>query len=303
MKRKWMKRVLMGVFAAVFVAAGTGCGGEIKGDASKSAEQENGEAGGSETDTRGGNPESAEKKHIKIGGTTISEVTYEAIKPHFEKLGYTTEFVMFDANPVVIEACNSKEVDMALGQHKKFIESYNENNGGELAMAKPYGYYTGIGLYSNRYTSADDFPAGARIAIMNDATNMDIALRILEASGLIKLDESVDTATIADVIENPRDIKIIDMDQAQTVTSLEDADGACVFFTHMANAEKDPKSYISRDSQMVKYPIGVIVRSENKEADWAVAFAECFKLQEVRDEIDRVYPGVFEYYEEDAQAE
>jgi len=244
-----------------------------------------------------------EQKHVVIGGTSISEVTYEAIKPHFEELGYTTEFVMFDSNPVVLEACNSGEADMALGQHKKFIESFNESNDGNLAMIKPYGYYTGIGLYSNKYQSADDFPDGAQIAVMNDSMNMDIALRILEEGGLIEIDESVDVATIADITANPKNLKIIDMDQAQTVTALEDMDGACVFFTHMSNADLDPSTYIARDSQMIKYPMGVIVKDTDAESDWAAAFAECFKIQEVRDEISNTFPGVFEFYDDDAQAE
>lgn len=244
-----------------------------------------------------------EDKHITIGGTAISEVTYEAIRPHFEKLGYTTEFVMFDANPVVLEACNSGEVDMALGQHKKFVESFNESNDGALIMAKPYGYYTGIGLYSDKYTSVEEFQEGSQIAIMNDSMNMDIALRILEEAGFIAIDEDVEVATTADITENFRNLEIIDMDQAQTVTALKDLDAACVFFTHMANAGMEPSDFIMRDTQMIKYPMGVIVREEDGQADWAVSFAECFKIKEVRAEIDKEFPGVFEFYEDDKQAE
>ncbi|MGL6200746.1 MAG: hypothetical protein ACRC3H_17590 [Lachnospiraceae bacterium] len=54
---------------------------------------------------------------------------------------------------------------------------------------------------------------------------------------------------------------------------------------------------------MIKYPLGVIVKEENVTADWAVDFAECFKIQEVRDEINEAFPGVFEFYEDDTQAE
>ena len=143
-----------------------------------------------------------EKKIIKIGGTVISKVTYEAIKPLYEKLGYKTEFIMFDSNPVVLEACNSGEVDISIGQHKKFVESFNKTKNGNLDMAKPYGYYTGIGLYSEKYKSVDQIPSGSEIAIMNDPMNMGIALRILQDSGLIKLKDGVTTPTIADVVEN-----------------------------------------------------------------------------------------------------
>lgn len=242
-----------------------------------------------------------DKKHIVVGGTSISEVTYQAIKEKYENMGYTTEFVSFDSNPVVLEACNNGEVDISLGQHKKFVSSYNESNNGDLDMVKPYGYYTGIGLYSEKYSSVDEIPKNAKIAIMNDAMNMDIALRILEDVGLIKIDESVKNATVADIVENPKNISVIDMDQAQTVTSLKDMDAACVFFTHMSNAKKDPAKYIARDNKMIDYPMGVIVKKENSNADWSVDFAKCFREKDVQKEINDAFPGVFEFYTDDNQ--
>ncbi|MDR1017140.1 MAG: methionine-binding protein [Lachnospiraceae bacterium] len=243
------------------------------------------------------------KKTITIGGTSISEVTYEAIKPVFEKEGFKTKFVMFDANPVVLEACNSKEVDMALGQHREYVKSFDSSNNADLQMVKPYGYYTGIGLYSDKYKNIKDIPNGGKIAIMNDAMNMNIALRILEENGLIKINKDVKTATIADITSNPKNLKIVDMDQAQTVTALKDMDAACVFFTHMSNAGLDPTKYLARDTQMIKYPMGVIVKKENVNSDWAVAFAKCFKDKTVQDKINKAFPGVFEFYENDKQAD
>lgn len=254
---------------------------------------------GVKKDSNGG--EGDEKTTITIGGTSISEVTYQAIKPEFEKLGYTTKFVSFDSNPVVLQACNSGEVDIALGQHLKFVKSFNESNSGDLDMAKPYGYYTGIGLYSNKYDSVDEIPDGAQIAIMNDAMNMDIGLKILEEVGLIELDPNLDTYTVADIVNNPKNLEIIDMDQAQTVTALEDVDAACVFFTHMSNAGKDPASYIARDQQLINYPMGVIVKGANVESTWATDFAKCFRIDSVQEEINNAFPGVFEFYTSDDQ--
>ena len=247
------------------------------------------------------NEKQEEKKAIKVGGTSISVVTYEAIKPVFEKMGYTTEFVMFDSNPVVLEALNSNQVDISLGQHKKYIETLNKTKNMNLAMSKPYGYYTGIGLYSEKYDSIEKIPDNAKIAIMNDPMNMSIALKILEESKLIKLKEGVEVPTIADVVENPKNINIVDMDQAQTVTALKDLDAACVFFTHMSNAKKDPTTFLKRDNVMINIPMGVIVRKENVEAKWAVDFAKCFKDKDVQEKISKKFPGVFEFYTDDIQ--
>lgn len=243
---------------------------------------------------------SAQEK-ITIGVTSISNVTYEAIKEDFEAQGYETEIIMFDSNPVVLEAVNAGEIDMALGQHKRFVESFNENNNGDIGMVKPYGYYTGIGLYSDKYEDVSEIPEGASIAIMNDSMNMDVALRILEDIGLIKLNEDIAQATVADIEENTKNINIVPMEQAQTVQAITDMDAATVFFTHMSNAGLEPESYIARDQIMINYPMGPIVKNENLEADWAVAFAECFKLENVQEEINEAFPGVFLFYEDDSQ--
>lgn len=246
--------------------------------------------------------ESTEDKVIKIGGTEISQVSYNAMKAEFEKKGYKTEFVMFDANPVVLEACNNGDVDIALGQHKKFVMSFNENKGGDLDMVKPYGYYTGIGLYSEKYKSAEEFPEGATIAIMNDAMNMDIGLRVLQDAKLIKLSDTITGPyTIGDIVENPKKLNIVDMDQAQTVRSLQDMDGALVFFTHMYNAGKDPKTYILRDQQSINCPMGPITKAENASSQWAVDFASCLRVPSVQEEINAAFPGVFTFYTDDSQ--
>lgn len=244
-----------------------------------------------------------EKTAITVGGTAISVNFYEAIKDKYEELGYETEFVTFDSNPVVLEALSSGEIDMALGQHKRYMESFNENNNATLDMVQPYGMYTGIGLYSEEYDSVEEFPDGAQIAVMNDPMNENIALNILQDEGLIELREGTEEATVADITENPKNLTVVEMDQAQTVTALEDMAGATVFFTHMSFADKDPADYIARDQVMINYPMGAIVQADEVSSDWAVEFAEFFRDPEVQDEIITTFPGVFEFYTSDDQVE
>lgn len=246
----------------------------------------------------------SKEKVIKIAGTaSVSEVFYEAFKEKYEAMGYKTEFIAFDSNPVCLEACASGETDISLGQQKKFVQSYNENNGADLDMVKPYGMFTGIGLYSEKYESIDDIPDGSQIAVMNDATNEDVSLKILETAGLIKLSDDVEFVTVADITENPKNLEIIEMEQAQTVTALDDMAAACCWFTHMSASGKDPSSYLIRDEVMINYPMGVIANAEDAASDWAVAMAECLRDPEVQAAIDEVFPNVFEFYTSDEQVE
>lgn len=299
-----MKKKVLGVLAAVMIA-GTltaGCAertSEFKTEAKKESARTEEETAEEE---QAGEKKADEDKVIRIAGTaSVSQVFYEAFKDKYEAQGYQTEFIPFDSNPVCLEACASGEVDVSLGQQKKFVESFNENSGGDLVMVKPYGMYTGIGLYSNEYTSVEEIPDGSQIAVMNDASNEDVALRILEDADLIKISEDVELATVADIVENPKNLEIIEMEQAQTVTALEDMAAACCWFTHMASVGKDPSSYIVRDGVMINYPMGVFVKSENAESDWAVAMAECFRDPEVQEKIEETFPEVFEFYTSDDQ--
>ncbi|MDO4312021.1 MAG: MetQ/NlpA family ABC transporter substrate-binding protein [Eubacteriales bacterium] len=288
-----MKRRLLGMLlsAAMLSALVMGCSS----GASETEEAEQTE----QTEQQ----DTQETKTVKIAGTAVSQVFYEAFKEKYEAMGYETEFIAFDSNPVCLEACASGEADISLGQQKKFVLSYNESNGSDLDMVKPYGMYTGIGLYSEKYASVDEIPDGSQIAVMNDATNEDVSLKILESAGLIQLSDDVEFATVADITDNPKNLEIIEMEQAQTVTALEDMAAACCWFTHMSASGKDPSTYLIRDDVMINYPMGVITNSEDLEAEWAVDMAECLRDPEVQDKIAETYPNVFEFYTSDDQVE
>ena len=292
------KRLLLFVATlSVLSALCLGCGAKTE---SKNESQTEGktEAVGQ---TEAAGEENKEIKTVKSAGTAVSQVFYEALKDTYEAKGYKTEFILFDSNPVCLEACASNETDISLGQQKRFVYSYNQNNNVDLDMVKPYGMYTGIGLYSEKYKSVDEIPEGSSIAVMNDATNEDVALKILQEAGLIKLAEDVEFATVADIKENPKKLNIVEMEQAQTVTALEDMAAACCWFTHMAAAKKDPSTYLVRDNVMINYPMGVISKKKDAESDWAVAMAECFRDPEVQKKISESFPNVFTFYTDDNQ--
>ena len=75
-------------------------------------------------------------------------------------------------------------------QHLPYLEEFNETRGTHLVSVagvhiEPHGHLCGPGLLS-----LEDLPDGAVIAVPNDATNEGRALLLLEAQGLITLDDS-----------------------------------------------------------------------------------------------------------------
>src|SRR5699024_9193148 len=87
-------------------------------------------------------------------------------------------------------------------------------------------YLPRMGLYSNDYTSLDELPDGASIAIPNDPTNEGRALKLLAAHGLIEVTE--EPITIADITANPRDIEFVEIENATLPQAVEDQDAAIV---------------------------------------------------------------------------
>lgn len=242
-------------------------------------------------------------KTIKIGSTSMYRDFYEAMKDDYEAKGYKTEFVTFDSNPVVLEAINSGEVDLGFGQTKLYAEQFNKNKNGDLAMAHPYGMYSGIGLYSEKYDKSEDIPEGGTIAVMNDPMNCNTALRILEEEGLIKLDPEVELATVGDIVENPKNLHIMEMEQAQTVTALDTADASCVWFTHMHFANKDPKKYIARDHILVNQPMGIIAKEGHVEEPYVIDMANIVRSKDFQEKVEKHYPGIFTFYESDDEVD
>lgn len=241
--------------------------------------------------------EASDKKQIKIGCTTFSEITLKLAEDEIKKLGYEIEYVNFDTNILPLTAANDGSVDISFGQHEKFVKTFNQQNKGNLAMVQPYVYTTGIGLYSEKHKKLEDIPNGAQIGIMNDAMNLDRGLKIMENAGLIKLNKKENgTCTVLDIKENPKNLKFIEMEQMQTVKSLADLDASLVFFTHMFNAKKDVNAYLARDNDAKDYPMGIITKEENKNAKWAVDIANALKSESVQKKVDNHFKGVFEFY-------
>lgn len=240
-------------------------------------------------------PKTADKKEITIACAETTQDLVAAIVPLMAEKGYKVTYKVFDNNKNTLVAANDGSVDAVMVVHRPFMESFNEANKGDLVMLKPYLYTVGMGLYSEKYKTVNEIPNGATIALMNDAMNMDRALRILSDAGLITLKENTVKATVLDITQNPHNFKFKDMDQTQTVRALPDVDASISFFSHMRNANKDFKGYLLRDRHPENYPQGVVVKTGNVDAKWANDLVSAFRDEKVRNFAQEHYGGLYEY--------
>lgn len=175
------------------------------------------------------NSNSKEKQTIKIGVVgEYNDVLNEVSKRYEEKTGNKVELVVFSDYNQPNEALESGDIDLNAYQHKKFLEEFNKDHKTNLVsigntMLAP------LGIYSKEYKSLDDVKEKDEIVIPNDASNGARALFLLQDAGLIKVNgKKGDSVTITDIKENPKNLKITEVDAAQTARNLDSASLAVV---------------------------------------------------------------------------
>lgn len=187
--------------------------------------------------------------------------------------------------------------DGALGavvyQHEPFLQNFNKTNKTDLrvvgeAVVQP------MGCYSKSIRRVEDVPEGAVVAIPNDPTNGGRGLLLLETLGLIKLKaDRLDEATPADVIENPKKLKILEMEAAQLPRSLDDTAVAVIPMNYVISSglspEKDGFAFESLDA---KYALIIIAaRADNAESQAVKTFVESYRSPETKAFVEETFRG------------
>ncbi len=160
---------------------------------------------------------------LKIGATpTPHAEILNAASEELAALGVKLEIVEFTDYVQPNLATDSGDLDANFFQHTPYLDQFNVDQGTDLVSVGTV-HYEPMGIFAGTAASLDAIEEGAKVGIPNDGTNGGRALLLLEANGLIKLNpEAGIAATKLDIIENPLNLEIIDMEAAQLPLSLGD---------------------------------------------------------------------------------
>lgn len=126
------------------------------------------------------------------------------------------------------------------------------------------------------------FADGIKIAVPNDATNEGRALLLLQAYGLLKVDEKAGiTATVADITENPLNIEFVEVEAALVPNALPDVDYAIINGNYALAAEL-PAALLYENAES-PYVNVVSVNEADRDSDKAKALAAAVLSQQVVD--------------------
>ena len=185
---------------------------------------------------------------LKVGIMTQTDATeqlWDKVSENAAKEGITLEFVEFTDYSQPNKALANGEIDVNAFQHYNFLNNWNTENNGDLVAAadtliSPLRIFSGLDGDKAKYTDISELPDGAVVSVPNDVTNESRALYLLQAAGLIKLDVSgEELATITNIVENPKNLDIKELDASQTAATRTSVDAAIINNNYAVDAGVD----------------------------------------------------------------
>ncbi|SDO04347.1 D-methionine transport system substrate-binding protein [Phyllobacterium sp. OV277] len=236
---------------------------------------------------------SALAETIKIGVTPgehaqIMEKVKEIAKPK----GLDIEIFEFSDYVVPNQALNDGELDANSFQHKPYLDNQIADRKFDLVDVA-YTVNFPMGVYSKKVKSFDELADGATIAIPNDPTNGGRALLIIADKGAIKLKEGSGLkVTLADIVENKKNFKFVELDAAQLPRSIDDVDAAAINTNYALEAGLDPmKDPILKEGEKAPYVNLIAVRKADKDKPWVKTLIESYHSDPVKQFILDKYKG------------
>lgn len=282
MKRTW-KRFVCIITVLVLCISLAAC-------ASNDDEQE---PATSEEETQESNEdENSENKVIKIGCGASSEPRVVWLREGLEPLGYQVEAVLFDGNNLPAKALSVGDVDGIMANQLVWIKAFNKENNTDLQMVKPYSYYSRNAVYSTKYKSLDEIPNNAKIAMPGDPANMERGLIVLEDLGFITLGEKTgEFYSLVDIVDNPKEIEIIETERGRTVRSINDVDAVFCKAEEMKRANLNHNDFLYEEPNAKNYPHGLVVDGKNMDAEWVKEAIKVIESDEYKEKFNNHYEG------------
>ena len=242
-----------------------------------------------------GSPAAGDKT-IKVGASpTPHAEILDAVKDELAKDGYTLEVVEYNDYIQPNTALEDGQLDANYFQHVTYLNDFNEENGTHLVDAADI-HFEPFGLYAGKTSSLDALPDGATVAVPNDTTNEARALLLLQQEGLIKLKDGAGlNATVVDIVENPKNLKIEELEAAQLPRSLQDVDIAAINGNYALGAGLKVSDALATESDQGEaakaYANILAVKDGNQDSEKTKALVKALTSETARKYIDDTYDG------------
>ena len=246
-------------------------------------------------------PGNGETIKIAASATPHAEIL-EVAAGILDGYGYKLDVVEFDDYVQPNLVVESGEFDANYFQHIPYLDSFNEEQGTHLVNAGGI-HYEPFGIYPGKKASLSDIADGDSIAVPNDTTNEARALLLLQDNGLLTLKDGVGlTATVNDIVENPYNIKFVELEAAQVARVVKEVEYVVLNGNYALEAGysvgRDSIAYEASDSVAAKTYVNIIAVKEGNENDDKIkALVNVLRSDEIKKFIEDNYDGAVVFFE------
>jgi D-methionine transport system substrate-binding protein len=215
----------------------------------------------------------------------------EQVKPLLATKGIDLKIIEFSDYVVPNQALDAGELEANSFQNQPYLDNQVKDRGFKLVSVGLTVNFP-LGIYSAKYKSWADVPDGSSVAIQNDPTNGGRALLLLQDKGVIKLKDGVGfKPSPADIVANPKKLKIIEVEAAQTPRTLADVAAAAINTNYAVDAKIEPTSAILREDPKGPYVNLIAVRAVDKDKPWVKTLVETYHTPQIKAFIAERFKG------------
>ena len=289
MKRKTLETAV--IAAALAASLLTGCSKPAEETTAAAEKQESKADAGQEKKE---SPEKLEELTVGASPAPHAEIL-EAAREVLASKGYDLKIVEYTDYVLPNNALDSGDLDANYFQHQPYLDSFNAQNGTELSGVAVI-HYEPFGIYAGKSASLDAIPEKGTVLVPNDLTNEARALLLLEAQGLITLKEDAGLeATKNDIVENPKNLDIVEIEAAQLPRSLQYGEVAVINGNYAIEAGlKVSDALATEDAESLAaqtYGNVIAVRAGEEESPKTKALIEALTSDEVKSFMESTYEG------------
>ena len=237
-----------------------------------------------------------DENQIKVAiNTGPDQALWETVKQvAHDKYQLDVDVVAFNDYVQPNEALFNKDVDANAFQSLPYLEMQSKERGYHFAVVTNTFVFP-IAGYSRKIKSLKELPDGATVTISNEATTLGRSLLLLQAQGLIKVKpEAGLLPTTLDITDNPKKLKIVEVDTPQLARTLDDPQVYVSIINNNFAALVNLSA--SRDGMFMEgkaspYVNAIVARDDNKDSANVQKLKQAFQSQEVLDKANEIYKG------------
>ena len=242
----------------------------------------------------------AKNVELKIGVVgSIYEDLWAPAQKALKAEGINLKIVQFSDYVTPNNALSNGEIDLNAFQHRIFLENDAGSHNYDVKLIGNT-FIIPLNLYSSKVKSVAELKNGATVAIPNDVTNGGRAIKVLAAAGLITLKADAGfNPTVADIVENPKNIVIKELAANTIPSALADVDAAIVNGNYALDFGIKTESAIFKDTSVDEKQYWNLIAARGadlKDPAKVEIFrkvVKAFQTKETEDVFNKTYGGYF----------